>query len=156
MSKSHNYQIHLNWTGNKGKGTLTYRDYERDYDLRAGDKPVIEGSSDPVFRGDPSRHNPEEMLLMSLSSCHMLWYLHLCSVNKIVVEKYTDKAEGVMNENPDGSGEFKEVTLRPEVTISAGDIELAESLHHKASEMCFIARSMNFAVRHKATLITQQ
>ncbi len=139
MTKKHTYKTQLSWTGNTGEGTKSYMKYERLYEIRGKGKPTLEGSSDPSFRGDPTKYNPEEMLLMSLSSCHMLWYLHLCSVNKIVVEDYNDSAEGLMNENPDGSGAFKEVTLKPEVTISSGDLSRAEDLHHDANQRCFIA-----------------
>ena len=150
--KSHLYNIGLNWTGNQGSGTGSYLGYDRSYDIRAEGKPVLQGSSDPGFRGDASRYNPEEMLVMSLSSCHMLWYLHLCSVNKIVVESYEDAAEGLMRENPDGSGEFTEVTLKIRVTISSGDTGKAEQLHHQANKLCFIARSVNFPVNHQVTI----
>lgn len=152
MPKEHTYHSELNWTGNHGKGTQSYSSYERSYSISIDGKPPLNGSSDPGFRGDETKHNPEEMLLMALSSCHMLWYLHLCSVNKIVVESYCDKAHGAMRENPDGSGEFTVVTLKPEVRLIAGDRGLAESLHEKANEMCFIARSVNFPVHHSPTI----
>ena len=154
MAKEHNYAIHLDWVGNRGEGTKSYSSYERLYKISLQGKQSIEGSSDPNFRGDASKYNPEEMLLMSLSGCHMLWYLHLCSVNKICVEAYVDSAEGNMTENPDGSGEFSEVILKPRVTISRGDLRLAEALHHKANQMCFIARSVNFPIKHKTETLS--
>lgn len=153
MAKTHTYETELNWTGNTGEGTKSYATYERLYEIRGEGKPTLEGSSDPSFRGDPTKYNPEEMLLMSLSSCHMLWYLHLCSINKIVIEGYNDLAEGVMNENSDGSGQFKEVTLRPKVTISSGDLAKAEELHHEANRLCFVARSVNFPVKHEGVIL---
>ncbi len=152
MSKEHKYQTQLTWTGNQGSGTQSYKTYERSYSVSINGKSDIQGSSDPNFRGDSSKHNPEEMLVMSLSSCHMLWYLHLCSVNSIVVEHYIDCAEGTMNENNDGSGQFKEVILSPDIVISSGDLALAHSLHEKAHHMCFIARSVNFPVHCKSII----
>lgn len=145
--KLHSYEIRVNWTGNDGEGTKTYRGYRRDHTISVEGKPEIPGSSDPAFRGDRSRYNPEELLVAALSSCHMLAYLHLCAVNKISVVGYRDAAHGEMRENPDGSGEFVRVVLRPIVTIEAGnDQAKAVELHHRAHELCFIARSVNFPV----------
>lgn len=147
-SRSHAYPIHLTWTGNLGSGTSDYRAYSRDHEITAAGKPLLPGSSDPAFRGDPSRYNPEELLVASLSACHMLWYLHLCAEAGIVVSEYTDEARGTMLESPAGGGAFSDVVLRPMVTIQAGaDAKLAEALHERAHELCFIARSVNFPVR---------
>ncbi|WP_339792539.1 MAG: OsmC family protein [Imperialibacter sp.] len=153
MAKTHHYQSTVRWTGNKGTGTSGYRDYERSHTVSIDGKPDILTSSDPSFRGDKSRHNPEELFLSSISSCHMLWFLHLCSDAGIVVTEYADNAEGTMVENPDGSGQFSEVVLRPAVTITdAARVDETKRLHHKANEMCFIARSVNFKVRHEPTV----
>jgi organic hydroperoxide reductase OsmC/OhrA len=149
MSKEHHYKTIIEWTGNKGTGTSNYRDYERSYTISAENKPVIEGSSDPAFRGDKTKYNPEEMFLSSLSSCHMLWYLHFCSEAGIIVTDYTDRATGIMEETENGSGRFTEITLHPTVTVSEESmIEKATELHHKANEFCFIANSVNFIVKH--------
>jgi organic hydroperoxide reductase OsmC/OhrA len=148
--KNHHYTTGVNWTGNKGKGTQSYTAYTRDYSISAGGKPVIEGSSDPAFRGDKNRYNPEELLLASISSCHMLWYLHLCSENGIIVTSYTDTAKGVMTETADGGGRFTEVTLYPIVTVTESSmIEKANELHAEANKLCFIANSCNFPILHR-------
>ena len=148
MAKQHHYTAAVRWTGNLGKGTTGYKDYGRDYEISAPGKPVIPGSSDPAFRGDASRYNPEDMLVASLSTCHMLWYLHLCAVNKVVVLDYEDNAQGDMEESADGGGRFTGVTLRPVITVPRdSDIETAKRLHHEAHEKCFIANSVNFPVR---------
>ena len=144
--KQHAYNLRIDWTGNDGDGTTTYKSYRRDHTIQSGDKPQIAASSDPTFRGDASRYNPEELLVAALSSCHMLSYLHLCAVNGINVVEYSDGAMGIMRQNDDGSGEFVSVTLHPKVTIATGDSEKALALHHKAHELCFIARSVNFPV----------
>jgi organic hydroperoxide reductase OsmC/OhrA len=150
MAKEHHYTTSLVWTGNKGEGTAHYRAYDRDHVLSAKGKPEISGSSDPAFRGDPSRYNPEELLVASLSSCHMLSYLHLCAVNKVVVVDYRDNAEGTMEETSDGGGHFTVVILRPVVTVTEGGmVEKALELHHAAGRLCFIASSCNFPVRHE-------
>lgn len=146
--KRHAYETTIEWTGNDGEGTRTYRSYRRDHVITVVGKPPLAGSSDPAFRGDPSRYSPEDLLVASLSSCHMLWYLHLCAVNQIVVTGYRDVAGGVMQERDDGSGAFVEVVLRPRVTIGAGsDVAKAHALHHEAHRFCFIANSVNFPVR---------
>jgi organic hydroperoxide reductase OsmC/OhrA len=154
LAKVHRYSVTVEWTGNKGGGTATYGGYERRHEIYAdGDKPPIPGSSDPTFRGDPSRWNPEELLVASLSACHKLWYLHLCAVSRVVVTAYVDHAEGEMEESVDGSAKFRRVLLRPEVTIAAGsDPETARELHAAAHAKCFIAASMNFPVEHEPTI----
>lgn len=146
--KQHRYSVHVTWTGNLGQGTSSYRAYSRNHEIAAAGKPVLPGSSDPTFRGDPDRFNPEEFLVSSLSTCHMLWYLHLCAEAKIVVVEYVDEASGVMTERSDGGGRFTEVTLKPHVVIaSGGDLARAEALHERAHHLCFIANSVNFPVR---------
>ncbi|MBW8361357.1 MAG: OsmC family protein [Kaistella sp.] len=156
QNKIHRYEVSVEWTGNKGLGTVNYRDYGREHLISIAHKNDILGSSDPAFRGDSTRHNPEDLLLSSLASCHMLWYLHLCSQEGISVVGYTDHATGMMKETENGSCHFTEVTLNPIVTVSnAGMIEHANQLHTKANEMCFIAKSVNFPVHHKPTAIVE-
>lgn len=140
----------MSWTGNLGQGTSGYAAYSRDHVIRATGKPGIVATSDTAFRGSPERYNPEELLVSALSSCHMLWYLHLCAVNGIVVTGYEDDAKGTMIETEDGSGYFKEVTLFPVVTIAdAARIPRAMELHREAAKKCFIANSCNFPIRHE-------
>src|SRR5438045_2873471 len=151
--KHHNYEVRIDWSGNDGQGTKTYKAYRRDHTISCVGKPQIHGSSDPAFRGDRSRYNPEEMLVASLSTCHMLWYLHLCAVNKVVVLEYEDRAEGTMEETADGGGRFLEVTLKPQVTVTKeSDLETAKKLHQEAHEKCFIATSVNFPVGCEAVI----
>ncbi len=153
--KEHNYKAIIEWTGNLGEGTSGYTNYERSHTIEVENKTVIAASSDPGFRGDPKKHNPEELFVASLSSCHMLWYLHLCSAEGVVVTDYRDEAQGTMIEEKSGKGRFTEVILYPEVTVrEAGMIEKARELHHKANEMCFIANSCNFPVRHKSKVFS--
>jgi len=149
--KQHHYDVRVTWTGNRGAGTATYKSYTRDHLIGVSGKPDIPGSSDPAFRGDVARYSPEDLLVASLSACHMLWYLHLCAVNGIVVTAYEDAAEGTMIEKADGSGAFAEVTLHPRVKIAAdADEKKALALHEEAHRLCFIASSVNFPVRHAA------
>jgi organic hydroperoxide reductase OsmC/OhrA len=145
--KQHAYEVRVVWTGNDGQGTKTYKGYRRDHAISSAGKPPIDGSSDPAFRGDRARYNPEELLVASLSSCHMLWYLHLCAVNGVTVVDYQDAASGTMQETDDGSGAFTKVLLKPVVKISAGDDRAkALALHHEAHRLCFIANSVKFPV----------
>lgn len=148
--KNHHYQINVEWTGNTGKGTESYKSYMRDHTIAIeGKRHEILASSDPSFRGDKNRFNPEELFLSSLSACHMLWYLHLCSVNHVVVTQYLDVAAGTMEETDNGSGRFTEVILKPHVVVSDETmIDLAHELHEEANRMCFIANSCNFSIRH--------
>jgi len=145
--KLHQYTVAVTWTGNRGTGTSGYRDYGRDHEIAAAGKPMIPGSSDPAFRGDPERWNPEEMLVASVSTCHQLWYLHLAATAGITVVAYEDRPVGTMAEDANGSGRFTTVTLHPTVTILPGDdAAKAKALHHDAHEMCFVANSVNFPV----------
>lgn len=152
MSKEHQYKLTTIWTGNKGEGTKDYKAYDRDFEVNIEHKPVLNGSADAPFRGDITKHNPEDLLLAALSSCHMLWFLHLCADNKIIVVNYFDNAEGKMIENVGGGGKFIEVTLHPKIIITEeSQIELANSLHELANKKCFIANSCNFPVHHQPT-----
>jgi organic hydroperoxide reductase OsmC/OhrA len=145
--KTHTYAMAVRWPNQPGDATTNYRAYHRDHTISHDGKPTIPASSDPAFRGDPARYNPEELFVASLSSCHMLWYLHLCSVNGVVVLEYRDDASGVMEESADGGGRFVSVTLRPRVKLGGeSDAAKALDLHHQAHRLCFIARSVNFPV----------
>jgi organic hydroperoxide reductase OsmC/OhrA len=152
--KLHSYDVRVDWTGNDGVGTKSYRDYRRDHSITVAGKPEITASSDPSFRGDRSRFNPEELLVASLSSCHMLWYLHLCAVNHVTVLEYHDAAQGFMEEEENGAGQFVRVQLRPVAKLSAGsDGARARALHEEAHQYCFIARSVNFPVEIVAEFV---
>jgi organic hydroperoxide reductase OsmC/OhrA len=148
--KTHKYEIKTEWTGNQGDGTLNYSSYLRDHVISgAGKYGSILASSDSAFSGDPARFNPEDLFVSSLSACHMLWYLHLCSQNGVVVTQYTDEAVGLMIESENGSGRFSKVTLNPNVIVEKeSQIDRAIELHEQANAMCFIANSCNFDVEH--------
>ena len=156
MAKEHHYQVTTEWTGNTGKGTAGYRDYERSHEIKVVDKIVIPGSSDPAFRGDKTKYNPEDLLVASVSSCHMLWFLHFCADAGVVVTAYTDQAKGTMCEEANGAGYFTEVLLRPHVVVKdASMIPTAQALHTKAHQFCFIANSVNFPVRHESFCVAE-
>lgn len=157
MSHTHHYALTMEWTGNLGTGTDHYRSYRRDHVIRIAGKPELLGSADPTFRGDPARHNPEDMLVAALSTCHMMSYLHVCALNGVVVTAYVDHATGTMETSSDGSGRFLEVTLHPNVKVRDETmIPKAIELHHKAHELCFIANSVNFPVRCEGDVIVEK
>lgn len=151
MELEHRYAVRVEWTGNLGSGTSTYRGYSRDNTISAEGNPDILASSDRTFHGAAERWNPEEFLVAALSECHMLSYLHSAVRHGVVVESYVDDAAGVMRTEGDG-GAFESVTLRPVVTISAGDPDVARAIHAEASANCFIAASVNFPVHHEPTI----
>jgi organic hydroperoxide reductase OsmC/OhrA len=153
--RTHTYSTALTWTGNLGEGTAGYKAYSRDHVVRAPGKPDLPGSSDPAFRGDARRYNPEELLVAAISSCHMLWYLHLCAEAGIVVLSYEDEASGTMVEDAAKGGYFTQATLYPKVTIARGsDAARARELHGPAHEKCFIANSINFPVACEPEITT--
>ncbi|MDJ0394945.1 OsmC family protein [Rhodococcus sp. G-MC3] len=148
--RTHTYSATTVWTGNRGPGTTGAGDYDRSHTVSIKGKPDLFGSADPSFRGDFTRWNPEEMLVASLSACHMLWYLGLTAAAGVVVTDYRDFPSGIMTEESDGGGQFTEVVLTPMVTVADSSMfDEAQRLHHDASSKCFIARSVNFPVRHQ-------
>ncbi|CAM5437410.1 OsmC family protein [Streptomyces avidinii] len=152
MARLHSYTTRVTWTGNLGTGTSHYRAYSRAHEVVAAELPAILGSADPTFRGDASRWNPEQLLLAALSQCHMLSYLHFCTINGVVVTSYVDEATGTMATAGD-SGQFTEAVVHPRITV--GDesmVAAAISLHEEAHRACFIANSVNFPVRHEPTV----
>ncbi len=149
--KQHRFQVTTQWTGNLGTGTSAYRAYSRNHELSAPAKSTRIPGSSAVAIGDHSRYNPEELLVGALSSCHMMWVLHLCADAGIVVTEYADDALGEMAEHADGAGEFTRVVLRPRMRITdAGRVEEATKMHDRAHHVCCLARSMNFPVEHRA------
>jgi organic hydroperoxide reductase OsmC/OhrA len=153
MTRIHRYELEITWTGDRGTGTSGYRDFDRAHEVVADGKPAILASADPALRGDRDRWNPEELLVAALAQCHMLWFLHLCVGAGVIVTGYTDRPHGTMVETPDGSGRFEEVVLRPRVTVATEEqAALTAALHERANQMCFIANSVNFKVRHDPTV----
>lgn len=149
--KAHRYDSHLIWDGNLGEGTATYQGYGRNYRVLVDGKAELHGSANPMFRGDSGVHDPEDLFLASIASCHMLSYLALCAREKIRVIAYEDHAEGTLVLEG-GGGKFTEIVLHPKVTIAAGDAARAAELHEKAHELCFIASSCSVPIRHEATI----
>lgn len=149
MGALHRYETTTIWTGNRGSGTANPRAYDRSHATSSPGRPAIESSSDPAFSGDERRWNPELLLVAALSQCHMLSYLHRCSLAGVEVVDYRDEATAAMEETETG-GHFVEAVLHPQVTVASAEmLSDAERLHHEASERCFIAASVNFEVRHE-------
>jgi organic hydroperoxide reductase OsmC/OhrA len=149
----HNYAIELVWTGDTGQGTKNLRSYSREHDIAGDGLPTIAGSSDPAFRGDPSRWNPEQLYVASIAQCHMLWYLSLAAKSGVTVVGYEDHPTGLMIEEANGAGQFDNVTLHPTVTITPdSDAQVAQELHDRVADYCFIARSVQTPIRHVVTI----
>jgi organic hydroperoxide reductase OsmC/OhrA len=157
VPRQHRYSVTVEWTGNRCEGTSSYRSYDRDHEVRAEHATTIAGSSDPAFRGNPSRWNPEQLLVASASQCHMLSYLHHAAINGITVVGYVDHPTAVMTEDGEGGGAFTEITLHPLVTITdPNQVELAEQLHHDANRTCFVASSLALPVTHEARTLVRE
>jgi len=152
----HHYHATITWTGNKGTGTANLKSYERDHTIEVPGKPEIPGTSEVSIKSNKVRYNPEELLLSAVSACHMLWFLYLCAENKIVVTAYVDKATGTMQNTPDGSGRFTQITLQPEITLAKDvAVEKLADLQHQANQLCYIANSCNFPIYHQPVYTTQ-
>ncbi len=150
--RAHGYAVDVTWTGAHAGPTRTYAGYSRTHEIAIAGKPVIAGSADPLFRGDAALHNPEELLVAALASCHLLAYLALCAREGIAVVAYVDAAKGTMSERG-GAGRFTNVTLSPHVTIASDRAERARELHESAHAECFIANSVNFPVLVEPTIV---
>lgn len=149
---SHDFTARIAWTGNRGEGTQRFRGYERTWTLMTPGGAALACSNDPRLGGDPSRANPETLLLASLSACHMLWYLHLASTGGVVVTGYADDPLGVAEGAPDGAGRFVKAVLRPRIDLAAGsDVAAADAIHARIHAYCFIAQSVRFPVEYSAT-----
>lgn len=153
MGKDLNFEATVTWTGNLGSGTSASKAFSRDLTIQTPGKPAILGSTAPAFGGAADRYDPEGLLVASVSSCHMLWYLYLAAEAGVVVTHYRDSARGTMALGRGGAGQFSEVVLSPEITLAPGsDATKAAALHQRAHEMCYIARSVNFPVRVEGTV----
>ncbi|MEM6374743.1 MAG: OsmC family protein [Pseudomonadota bacterium] len=153
--QSHIYTSRIRWTGNRGTGTSSYRAYDRSWSIETPGKPVVSCSNDPLLGGDPSLHNPEDLLLATLSACHMLWYLHLASRAGIVVQDYSDQPEAIGEMDDAHVGRFIRATLRPHIVVPEDtDLKRADAIHYEISKTCFIARSVNFPVLYEASYQT--
>lgn len=150
----HRYTSHICWTGNLGTGTSGYKAYARTWDIAITGKKRIHCSNDPLLAGDPTKMNPEDLLISSLSACHMLWYLHLASDEGITVIGYEDSPVATGEVLKSGAGRFTSAILRPKITVLPGtDTDAATTLHHKIHQVCFIARSVNFPVSYEPEFI---
>jgi organic hydroperoxide reductase OsmC/OhrA len=154
MAKQHEYSSRTVWTGNAGEGTRRYRGYARTWDIATPGKPVIHCSNDPLLGGDPTLPNPEDLMLATVSACHMLWYLHLACNAGIVIHSYTDDPVAIGETAPNGAGRFLSATLRPRIEVEAGaDLDKAAALHNDVHQFCFIARSINFPITYAPTFV---
>jgi organic hydroperoxide reductase OsmC/OhrA len=150
---AHHYHAELTWSGGQLTSARDYKNYSRAFTVAITGKPALTGSADPAFLGDPRELNPEELLLISLSSCHMLSYLALCSNSGITVRSYRDSAQATMTQSADRNFAFSQAVLHPQVVIEpGGDHAKAVRLHLRAHEVCFIARSVNFPVSAEPTI----
>ena len=153
MERDHFYKVDVKWTGNKGSGTSNYSAYDRDFVISAEGKQDIVCSSDPAFMGKKELYNPEELLVSSVSSCHMLWFLHLCANHGIVVESYQDQPVGIMSEDSDGGGRFTRIELNPLITVKEMVEESTmDRLQNQAHEFCFVAASLTCEIAISVTV----
>jgi organic hydroperoxide reductase OsmC/OhrA len=139
----HTYEARVAWSGSTGGG---YRSYSRDH-LAIANGVDLPMSSDPAFRGNAERTNPEQLLLVAASSCQLLWLLHLCAEAGIDVVDYVDEPTASMPDDGEQTS-ITEIVLRPRITV-AGDVDTAqvEALCQRAHELCFVANSLKTEIR---------
>lgn len=152
MAHEHNYKVTAEWTGNKGDGTKNVKTYNRSHTVSIEGKPELFLTTDNPHVGDKTKLNPEDLLVTAISSCHLLSYLYVCSLEGVVITSYTDNATGIMIEQASGGGSFKDITLNPICYLANESmVKKAIELHHKAHEICYIANSVNFEVKCNPT-----
>jgi organic hydroperoxide reductase OsmC/OhrA len=149
MAFKHIFKAKLNWSSVPKEAITNSKQYIKTHQITIEGKEILTVSAAKAFKGDPSLYNPEDLLLSSLVSCHMMSYLYVCSQNGIDVVSYQDDAEATLEVSENGSGRFIEVRLYPKVVILQKEkIDEALKLHSKANELCFIANSCNFKIVH--------
>jgi organic hydroperoxide reductase OsmC/OhrA len=146
---THRYETRLHWSGSTGLG---WDHYDRVHSATAPPAEQEVRISTGESHGDPSILNPEQLLVMSASSCQMMSFLHLAAKARIDVVAYEDEATGLMPDD-DQPLRITEITLRPRITV-VGDAseERVRMLVHTAHEHCFIANSLNSAMSIETTV----
>jgi len=150
MEKQHSYEVPIKWTDSNNTCRNNHTVHDTELEVEGLEEIPIPGSSEPTFSGHRLRQNPEELFVASISSCYMLWFLHLCEDNGVIIVEYKDNATGTIIKSANSGGFFKEVLLTPRVTLMVESmIKLAESLHQEAIGVCFIAQSCNFPIHYQ-------
>jgi organic hydroperoxide reductase OsmC/OhrA len=140
------HRIELRWQ--RTTPDFDIKTYSRDHTVTFKNGAALAMSSTPTYRGNPENVDPEEMLVASLSSCHMLTFLAIAAGKKFAVDTYDDDAVGVLAKNADSRLAITQVTLRPRIVFSGQgpDEATLEQMHHAAHEQCFIASSVKCEV----------
>jgi len=138
------HEITLNWT--KGDAPFTYDAYPRNHQIIFKKDEAVTFSSAAAYKGDPSKGDPEDLLVAALSSCHMLTFLAIAAKKKFTVLSYEDEAVGFM-EKEGGKLWVTRTILRPKILFeTAPDAATLAEMHHMAHEQCFIANSVKTEV----------
>jgi organic hydroperoxide reductase OsmC/OhrA len=142
------FRAQTTWT--RTRDDFSYDHYDRDHEVRWGSGQAAAASAAPEYLGSADRLNPEETLVGALSSCHMLTFLAIAARKRLVVDAYSDAAEGVLGKNDAGKLAITEVTLRPVVRFAPGvavDPAALARMHEAAHANCFIAQTVKASVR---------
>lgn len=137
------HKVALSWT--RETADFVYETYNRTHTLSFDNGLEVQASSAPAFFGDPTKLDPEEILVAALTSCHMLTFLALAAKKRYIVERYEDKAVGVLGKNEEGKLCVTTITLQPNVLFSGERQPTADelhTLHERAHSNCFIANSI--------------
>lgn len=142
------YIANVEWSLQQGESFADNR-YSRAHQWRFDGGTTVDASSSPhvvpLPWSDPTGVDPEEALVASASSCHMLWFLSLAAKAGYTVLSYSDKASGIMAKDDRGRMAMTRITLSPEIVFGNGqrpDAAGLAALHHEAHERCFIANSL--------------
>jgi organic hydroperoxide reductase OsmC/OhrA len=151
VSGTHVYRAECAWAGSTAAG---YDSYDRTHSMRCPPADsVMSMTSDPAFRGDPARLNPEQLLLAAAVSCQLLSFLAVAARARIDVLGYEDTAEADMPED-DPPLRITAIRLRPRITVASGtNVDRVRKLVSLAHEHCFIANSLTSSMDIEATVV---
>jgi organic hydroperoxide reductase OsmC/OhrA len=152
--QEHRFACRTVWRGEM-REPVDPKSWRRDHTIEMTGKPDLQGSAGAAFFGDASRHNPEDLLVAALSSCHMLSFLSASARGRLRIVAYEDRAEAVLSPQG-GSFRFTEATLRPRITVAhEKDLPKAREMNELARKICFIANAVNFPVRDEPEFLVE-
>ncbi|MHC5202267.1 OsmC family protein [Myroides sp. LJL119] len=158
MTKNNKYEFYANlsWPISHDTGSEKGKQI-KNHLIEISGKSDLQISAAKEFKGDPFLHNPEDLLLSSLMSCHMMSYLYACKQNNLVIDSYQDSGKATLELHLDGSGKIIQVDLYPRVVVQrSNEIDLAQELHKTASKLCFIGNSCNFPIYCHPTVVSKK
>lgn len=154
MAQEHRFACRTVWRGAM-EDPPDPKTWRRGHVIEIAGKPDLLGSTSSAFYGDDSRHNPEDLLVAALSSCHMLSFLSASARARLRIVAYEDRAEAVLS-LVERRFRFTEAILRPRITVAReADLAKAREMNELARSICFVSNAVNFPVRDEAEFLVE-